>query len=143
MTLSLEMRLYTYANDCVKTSWAKWEQGRYISSLADTVPARLAYLCDLIATCVVFVFATGRLLFGLATAAFSCGRSTSLISSSWKEIKETTNHFYLSLIGTAISPALAYKWRDSDIGMYIVAVRIVAVCIAGGYWVLSTIIYPS
>lgn len=134
MTLALEIQLYNYANDCVKASWEKWERGDYISSLLDTVPARLAYLCDVVATAVIFVFATIALVFGLVLGALSCGQETSLISSSWNCIKKTTNHFYLSIIGSILSPALAHKWKDSDIGLYIVGLRIIAVCVGGGYW---------
>ena len=132
--MSWENALYTFANDCMATSREKWDAGQKGVAWGYTIPARLAYLCDMIINIVILPFAILAVTFGALHALCTWNRQSKHFQSTRTELMERANHFFLSLFGSIISPALAHKFRDANIAPYIVALRITVISAGALYY---------
>lgn len=117
-------KLYEFANDCVARSWQCRESGQTAESWGYTVPARLAYVCAAIVDLVVLPFALIATLFGALHALFTWDWNSPVFEETWNRVQIKSNHFFLSVCGSLISPAIAHKYRDANLLPYIVAIRI-------------------
>ena len=109
------------------TSWEKWETGETAQSWGYTIPARLAYLCDVIVNLVILPFAILSATIGALHALFAWDRSSSSYQETKKFVLERSNHFLLSLFGSVIAPSVSHRYRDANLAPYVLAVRITVI----------------
>lgn len=126
----MENRFYDVANSQMAQSWEKWELGEIADSWRCSISARLSYLCDMIVNLVILPFAIIAVTFGSLHALFTWDWNSTFFQSTKHYITERTNHLVLSLFGSAISPALAHKYRDVNLVPYLIALRITVVVTA-------------
>lgn len=116
---------YQIACECVCQSWEHWEAGNISASWRATIPARLAYLCDVVVDVVVIPFYLVQFLFSASKGIFTWNwESTRPVRH---DLLKKTNHLFLSFFGTLCSPAIAYRYRDANLAPYIIAARIVVI----------------
>lgn len=130
---------YEFANDCMEASWEEHRNGNKFQSWGLTVPARFAYLSDVIINTVISTAAMVATVFmGLvALATCNCKNKTFLATKAYT--LESYNHFFMSLVGI-VSPALAHKYQDANIFKYVFAIRIIAMSALGIYYFAN---YPA
>jgi len=121
-----ENATYEFANQCVEKSWAQWERNDLVESWGYTIPARLAYVTDLVINVAVFPLAIIRVTFGSLYAIARWDSSTHEYQSGKHYIIERTNHVLLSLVGS-ILPSVAHRYRDVDLAPYVIAARIAVI----------------
>lgn len=119
---------YHAAGKYVCRSWEHWESGNIVASWKETIPARLAYLCDVVLDIVVIPFYLVQFLFAAVKGLLTWNWET--MRTTRHDLFKKTNHFFLSFFGCLFSPAIAYRYRDANLTPYIIAARI-AVILAG------------
>ena len=126
----MQLDFYEKANDYMINSWKSWENGKTAKSWGYTIPARFAYLCETIINLVKLPFAIIAVTFGALHALCTCNRKSEIFQTTYSAISKTTNHLFLPVLGSLISPAAAHKYRDANITPYLIAARIII--ISGG-----------
>lgn len=126
-TITWANALYEYANDCVVKAHQLETDGKVVSSWAQTVPARLSYLADVIVNVAILPFGILRFL-GCGLLALSTWNwSNPSYQESKRALLERSNHLVMSSVGFLVSPTLAHKYRDANVAPYLIAVRIVVI----------------
>lgn len=135
--MSWDSALYTFANDCMEKSGEKWKAKEYGPSWGYSIPARLAYLADLIVNLIQFPFAIIGITFGSLHALVTLNYQSPLFQESKSFIIEKTNHALLSIFGAVVSPALAHRYQNANLAPFVIAARITV--LSGGllYYVFS------
>lgn len=130
VAITWENSSYVYANKCMETSWKEHAKGNRMQSWGRTVPARFAYLTDVIINAVVGPFAiTASIFMGMiAFATCNCKNKTILATRAYAA--ERTKHFFVSFVGV-ISPGLAHKYENANIFYYVLIVPAIAMAALG------------
>lgn len=123
---------YHFAGEWVQKSWTHWDEGRIVESWKDTIPARFSYLCDSIFDIIITPFYLIGCTFGIVKGVVTC--NWELFHSYRKNLMGKANHLILSSIGFSLSPALAYKFRDANLALYVVALRIIVIFAGATYF---------
>lgn len=137
MHLTWENGLYDFANHCMEVSWQKKEEGKVWESWKYTLPARVAYLADVIVNAVIVPFSLIGFLYGALHALCTWNRKSEVWQNNKAFALERTNHILLSTLGFAISPSLAHKYRDANITPYVIAIRIAAIASLVAYYAIK------
>ena len=136
MNIRWDNQLYEAANAKVISSTHFFASKRRVEWLKDHFSARLLFLCDMVVNCALLPFAIIGVCFG--TLHFALMWNRTIFTPTKNFILEKTNHLLISGFGAVIYPALAHKFKDSQVPAYfLLAIRIVF--IAGGlYWAFFT-----
>ncbi len=133
--MSWDTALYSFANTCMENSWKEWEMGNLENAWGYTIPARLAYLADLVVNIVQFPFAIIAITFGSVHALCTFDYQSVVFQSAKRFIILKTNHALISAFGGAISPAVAHKYQNANLAPFVIAARITVISTGFFYYV--------
>ncbi len=125
MTVRWDNSQYENANAYMVEAEVMQNAGAHSRSWQLSFSARLAYLCDMVVNLVVLPFAIVGVIFGSLHAL--CTWKLFVLKQTKEFILEKSNHFFLSVCGSLVSPSLAHKYRDVNLAPYIVALRIIVI----------------
>lgn len=125
MTVRWDNHYFASANAFMEKAHELRQEGQYQRSWKISLSARLHYLADCVVNLVILPFALLGVIAGAIHAL--CRWNLSILKPSKQYLLEKSNHFFISLCGTALSPTLAYKYKDANLAPLIITVRIAAI----------------